>query len=266
MLNSLAKLTLYMLSNRLVAICIEYDGTEYRGWQRQPNQISIQGVLETAVEKVFGVRTSVVGAGRTDSGVHAAGQVAHFYVAGGNVIPENRVIQSLNSQLPWNVRVLKARTMQDNFHARFDAKSRTYLYRISTNPTVFSRRFTWFAPLPWDVERLCRCAAVFLGEFDFTTYSKLNPSTPSYVCNVSECCAKLDADILTLRITADRFAYGMVRSIVGALYDVARGRFTETEVHDNLKRKDRSLARTFAPAYGLTLHTIKYSKDPFHDA
>ncbi|HCN04772.1 MAG TPA: tRNA pseudouridine(38-40) synthase TruA, partial [Bacteroidetes bacterium] len=207
--------------SRSLAFLIEYDGTDFAGWQFQPNGVSVQEVLERAVEECFGVVVPVVGSGRTDSGVHARGQVAHVHVLdGANTIPTEKVALALNRRLPRSVRIRKVVDVPADFHARFSARSREYVYVITDTPSVFDMRYAWTPSIPFDRGLLGNAARIFVGKHDFTTFSKLNADTASYVCDVETCRVETLSDRLLIRIRADRFVYGMCRAIVGVMFDV----------------------------------------------
>ncbi len=248
----------------MLALLIEYDGTDYVGWQNQPNGVAVQSVMEGAVAMVYGVPVPVVGSGRTDAGVHARGQVAHVDLpARANNIPPDKIAIALNTQLPRDVRIRAARLLEAPFHARFDAVWREYEYNIAREHSVFMRRYAWWPELPYREELLSEAASVFIGQHDFTTFSKLNEDTHNYACSVSVCAVEEKGDRLVVRIRADRFVYGMCRSIVGAMMSVARGRRTIQDLADALIARDRSRQEVHAPAHGLTLARIGYPTNIF---
>lgn len=244
-----------------LALCIEYDGTNYFGWQKQKNAVSVQQKVEEAVAAILGIYVPVVGAGRTDTGVHARGQVAHARLEKLCRIPESNLIRAFNSKLPPDIRITNLRLLDGKFHARFDAIAREYSYTISSVKSVFSRLFAFYPDYPFDIGILLESASVFLGVHDFSTFSKSNPDTKSYVCNVKICRWSKHKNFLRLRIKADRFVYGMVRSLTGAMLDIARGKRTMGEVRESLGRADRSLISPMAPPQGLVLEKIYYPKN-----
>lgn len=248
----------------MLALLVEYDGTEYAGWQNQPNAPTIQAALEYAVRMIYGVNIPVVGSGRTDAGVHARGQVVHVDLPNGaHQLHESKITSALNSKLPPDIRIRKGRILETPFHARYDAIRREYRYYISKEKSVFSRRFSWAPSLPFDSSLLHEAAEVFKGCFDFTTFSKLNESTTSYVCNVLECSVHDTPEQIEIVIAADRFVYGMCRSIVGAMMSVARGRRSTYDISCALEAQDRSLQEVLAPAKGLVLTRVTYPFDLF---
>lgn len=249
---------------RRIAFLIEYDGSFYSGWQRQLNAPSIQEIIENAFQKMFNRYVGVVSAGRTDAGVHAVGQVAHADLPAAVEIPGENLRMALNTLLPEEIRILSIVDVSDDFHARFSAIQRTYFYYISLHHTVFLRHYTWPIRYAIDEQKLVEAATIFEGTHDFTTFSKFNEDTDTYVCKVFECkWEQLHPKLWRLRISANRFVYGMVRAVVGAMIDIARGKRTITEVSSALQQKDRSLSSPLAPAHGLFLTRVLYDPDPF---
>lgn len=246
-----------------IIMCIEYDGTDYAGWQIQPDKKTIQGELIRAIRIATGKEYIVYGAGRTDTGVHSSGQIAHFVCDEEPKIPRHKVKLAINQKLPKNIRVKRLWFSELEFHSRFDAIMREYRYRFSRNPSVFNRRFTTFFPYQMDIELLFKSADIFLGKNNFYTFSKSNSSNSDYICDIQHCSwQQTDDTSYELSIIADRFVYGMVRSIVGAMIDVARQKRGLDEISYALKNPDRALASPFAPSTGLDLFRIYY-KSPF---
>lgn len=240
---------------------VEYDGTNYSGWQNQLNAPTIQHELEKAWYKLTAVRSSVIGSGRTDAGVHGRGQIAHILLHDGFKIPEHKIAVALNSRLPKDIRITGAQITERNVQARFDAISREYSYSISTEQSVFHRNYCWHIHFPFDVQLLHESGKLFIGTHDFTTFSKLNHDTKNYVCSVSICEWTEFHHSVRLRIKSDRFVYGMVRSLVGVMMDIARNRRSLEEVKDALAQKDRRLISTLAPPQGLVLEKVCYPEE-----
>ncbi|TAL68247.1 MAG: tRNA pseudouridine(38-40) synthase TruA [Bacteroidetes bacterium] len=248
----------------ILILKIEYDGTNYGGWQIQPNAPSIQEEIEKVLSQLNGNHIGIVGAGRTDAGVHARGQVAHARLEKKFPVPENKIPYVLNSKLPDDIRIVDAKIVNFDFHARFDAIAREYSYTITKRQTVFDKYFTTLIRFKLDYDLLEKSAKIFTGKHDFTTFSKNNSETKDYTCNVKICKWKeVDDGIWRLQIRSDRFVYGMVRSVVGAMIDIARGKRTIKEVRQALKDCDRSKSSPLAPAKGLVLENISYPKK-FH--
>jgi tRNA pseudouridine38-40 synthase len=251
------------------ALLIEYDGTNYAGWQRQINALAVQEVIERAVESIVGAAVGVIGSGRTDAGVHGFGQVAHADLPDSCSIPAHSLAKAFNSVLPPDVRIRAAAFVESSFHARFHAIEREYRYTVLRRYSVFQRNSAWFPHRPFSPDALNEAAAAFVGEWDFTTFSKHNPDTESYICRVQTArwTPKQNDDgensAWRFQIIADRFVYGMVRSIVGACMDVAVGKRSAAELREALKCKDRALASPLAPPNGLTLWRVEYERNPF---
>jgi len=251
-------------NQRRLVLLVEYDGTKYAGWQRQHNALAVQEVLEKTVGDIAGSAVNVIGAGRTDAGVHAAGQVAHCIIPDSFTIPHRKIAVALNTRLPNDIRVIAAVITDRPFHARFDASAREYSYALSLSQSVFYRHYTWQPRSNINIGLLHRTAEVFLGSHDFTTFSKLNNDTGSYICAIeSSAWRRIDHDHLIYTVRADRFVYGMVRSLVGAMVEVAREKRTVEDVEQSLARADRSLNSPLAPARGLVLKRIHYPDNPF---
>jgi len=240
---------------------VEYDGTSYSGWQNQLNAPTVQHQLECAWRKLTGMQSSVIGSGRTDAGVHGRGQIAHIVLPENFRIPEHKIAKALNSRLPKDIRITAIQLTERDIQARFDAVSREYSYSISTEESVFHRNYCWHIHFPFDVSLLRESGKIFLGIHDFTTFSKLNHDTKNYVCNVSVCEWTEFQHSVRLRIKSDRFVYGMVRSLVGVMMDIARNRRSIEEVQSALAQKNRKLISTLAPPQGLVLEKVCYPEE-----
>jgi tRNA pseudouridine38-40 synthase len=243
-------------------MCVEYDGTDYFGWQIQTNQKTIQGELNRAIKKALNEEYCVVGAGRTDTGVHSSGQICHFNY-NEIKIPRHKIRLAINQKLPLNIRVKRLWFTDLDFHSRFDANLREYRYKFSRHTSVFSRRFTTFIPYELDIDLLYKSAKLFEGKHNFFSFSKNHSQIPDYNCYVkkSEWTIKNENNF-ELSIIADRFVYGMVRALVGTMIDVARNKRTINSIIEALEIPDRSLSSSLAPSYGLDLYCIYY-KPPF---
>lgn len=244
-------------------IKVEYDGTNYSGWQRQKNGISVQHCLEQALLRLTGHSIHVLGSGRTDAGVHARGQVAHFKTTDDLFsVPKEKVIRALNSRLPKDIRITGHCIADSSFHCTKHAIYREYSYTVTIQESVFDRHFATFYPYPFDLAVLLQSGKLFLGEHDFTSFSKKNPSTLSYICNVSQCSwERINDTTFILRIGANRFVYGMVRSIVGAMLEYARGTFSQKDIQNFLHYPERlpdKKRAPLAPPEGLILETVVY--------
>lgn len=243
-------------------LCIEYDGSGYAGWQRQPNALTVQECVERALANITQQKLSAVAAGRTDAGVHARGQVTHTALGGAFPVREEKIRKAINSNLPKDIRVNGAKIFKGKFNARFDAIAREYSYSLTSSDSVFLTHFATFIKYPFDPNILTEAAGVFRGEHDFTTFSKHNPDTARYWCKVEKCeWEKVEAKLWRLHIIADRFVYGMVRALTGAMIDAARKKRSIPELQTALDKSDRSLSSPLAPPQGLVLERIYYPEE-----
>lgn len=243
---------------RLKAV-LEYDGTDFFGWQIQKDRRTVQGVLEEVLLKRFNKRITVVGAGRTDRGVHALGQAAHFDCPVNE--PVDRICQSLDSMLPQDITLLALEKMPDNFHARYSAVSRRYRYDIRLEPSALTRRYCWIVQAKLDTARMRKALTHLPGTHDFKPLAKLNQDDPEhagYMCTIYDASLKKKGRCLEIRITANRFVRGMVRAVTGTLVDVGRGAKKSDIFKRILESSDRSLVGGLAPACGLFLEYIEY--------
>ncbi len=244
---------------KTIVLSIEYDGTNYSGWQRQKNSNSIQQTIENAIKKATNFDLHVIAAGRTDAGVHALNQIAHCRIPDDFPIPEEKIATVINSKLPLDIYIKSAKIIESNFHATKDAIGRAYIYRIHTTPNVFIRKYSLFVPFKINLEILNDVAKVFLGEHDFTAFSKRNPSTRNYVCNVSVSQWEMsDNSQYYFRVEANRFVYGMVRALVGVMLDYCRRRRSIEEIKKALNTGKKFFPYPLAKACGLFLEKIIY--------
>jgi tRNA pseudouridine38-40 synthase len=246
---------------RTLKFTIQYDGGGYVGWQRQPNGPSIQAVLEDALAPIEGGLATLHGAGRTDAGVHALGQVASAALS--NHLEVARLARALNAVLPPDIRVLSVEDMDSSFHARFSAQSKTYEYRIVNAPIVspFLHRYAWHVPRPLDLEAMRTAAGPLVGTHDFAGFQAAGSSTGSTERTILgldiEDGSGFDTPIV-LRVTGDGFLRHMVRNIVGTLVEVGVGRWDPWHLPGVLESCDRSQAGPTAPAHGLFLTHVTY--------
>lgn len=246
-------------------LVIQYDGTDFHGWQVQENDRTIQGELERVIGMLVDVEVAVVGSGRTDAGVHAEGQVANVHITGDKFTPE-KLKHAINGNLWRDIRVMSVERVPDEFHARFSAKSKTYLYRIVNAPVMspFWRRFAHHESRPLDVARMNEAARLFLGEHDWTAFASARSDGESRVRNVTDFTVeshwdeRADAQIIEFRIMAKGFLRYMVRSIVGTLIEVGLGLKTSDTIQTAIVTGDRNLAGKTASAQGLTLLKVEY--------
>ena len=245
-------------------IYLSYDGARYHGWQRQPNGISVQEVLEHALSTLLRQPIEVVGAGRTDAGVNASMMVAHF---DGEVLPHTGgegLVGALSHFLPPDIAVQRIVPVKPDAHARFSATSRTYHYYITREKSPFLRHYTWHFHQPLDLDLMNEACQRLFDYTDFTSFSKLHTDVKTNNCRIMEAKWKAREDgTLMFEITADRFLRNMVRAIVGTMVDVGRGRLTIDEFCKIIEQKDRCAAGQSVPGNALFLANITYPEDIF---
>lgn len=245
-------------------LTIAYDGTGFVGWQRQANGLSIQGLLEDACGAFDGRPVAVAGAGRTDAGVHALGQVASLTLE--RAAGADTVVRALNSRLPPAVRVLEAIEVPDAFHARFDARLKTYRYRIANRSVLspFERAYAWHVPSPsLDVGAMAQAATALEGAHDFKAFQGTGGEVQGSDRVLDSTRVKRDdAGVIAFDCSGNGFLRHMVRNIVGTLVEVGRGRRAPSWVGEVLASRDRALGGQTAPAEGLFLVGVEY--DPAH--
>lgn len=237
---------------------VEYDGTDYHGWQIQPNKPTVQETIEEALGTVLRRPTSLIGSGRTDAGVHARGQVAHFDSE--QSIDTYRIKGSLNGVLPAAIGVQDIAQTHETFHARYDARLRSYRYYVCASKSPLSRAYRHLIkPVP-DFEVMNRAAKALLGEHDFSTFCRAKSETKNRICNIqrAEWINEQFPGHWVFEISANRFLHGMVRAIVGTLLEVGHGRRDPSKLKDCLAAGDRTSAGPAAPAHGLVLESVRY--------
>jgi tRNA pseudouridine38-40 synthase len=268
---------------RNIRLIVAYDGTDFHGWQRQPDVLTVQECLEAAIEKVIGEECSAWGSGRTDAGVHALNQVANFKT--NCPIPCANLLKALNDVLPRTVRVRDAREVPERFHARYDVRSKTYRYRILQAPicSPFLWRFVCHHPYPLDRQAMAQAARLIEGEHDFTSFASVDapgreaggqgpahgpegtekgrrPGSANMVRRLftSRVLWRPRTSMLIYEVRGSGFLHHMVRNIVGTLIEVGRGRLVPLDVVRILETRDRTLAGPTAPAQGLCLVAVEY--------
>jgi tRNA pseudouridine38-40 synthase len=239
-------------------LTLEYDGTDFHGWQRQPGLRTVQGTMETALAEIFGKEIQVNGAGRTDAGVHALGQVANF--AAGSRLTIEQVGKAIASKLPEDIHVYRVDEVDLNFHARFSARSRRYTYYLRTEPTAIWRRFAYVVPFPLELDGMTTAARYLVGEKDFASFTPNRGGGSPTLCNLLSCAVERHDEIVSVAVEADHFLHNMVRTIVGTLIEVGRGRFKPEHVKDVLRKTDRTAAGPTIPPNGLFLMEVVYEK------
>ena len=257
---------------RSVKLTLAYDGTDYVGWQRQANGVSVQALLEDALARIEERRVTVTGAGRTDAGVHALGQVASVRLR--CALDDRTLVRALNAMLPSDIRVLCAEHADLDFHARYGALSKTYRYRIVTGGVLspFERRYAWYIPQALDCGPMRAASALLRGRHDFAVFQVSEPASSTTVRTIFRCEMKpLGTDsrapgdgmtsggsLITFEITGDGFLRHMVRTIVGTLVEVGSDRRDSATVEQAIRSGDRSQVGPTAPAHGLFLVRVNY--------
>lgn len=235
---------------------LSYNGKAYHGWQNQPNAISVQQVLEHALSTLLRQPISIMGAGRTDAGVHASQMFAHFDMD--ETFDIDTLIYKINWFLPHDIAIHRIFKVQDKAHSRFHALSRTYHYRISNTKNVFTHDFAYKIHLPLDIEKMNEGCKIIMQYRDFECFAKSNTDVKTFFCDIKEAYWMVNDTELTFVITADRFLRNMVRAIVGTLVNVGLGKLEVEQLHDIIKSKNRSKAGYSVPPQGLYLTQIKY--------
>ena len=237
---------------------LSYKGTSYCGWQRQPNARSVEQTIEEALSTLLREEIDIVGAGRTDTGVHAAFYVAHFDTSRPIDKPEDFVYH-LNSLLPEDVAFRRIYPVSDDAHARFDATEREYRYYIQTRKDPFTKQTTWQLTVPLDLEAMNEAAKVLLATEDFTTFAKLGSNNTNNICHIFRAeWVEIECGMVVFIFRANRFLRNMVRAVVGTLVDVGRGKITPAEFAEIVASRDLSRSSSSAPASGLFLTDVKY--------
>ena len=243
---------------RRIALCVEYDGTNYCGWQRQHNGVAVQQVLEEALEKVSGTFSPIQGAGRTDAGVHALGQAAHFDTECG--VPAERFYLALNSRLPEDIRVTRSFQVPEDFNARFNAHAKEYRY-VMLNRSCHSALMhdrAWNVHVPLDADRMNEAAKLFCGRRDYAAFQAAGSSAKTTVRNVLDARVYREGELVTLSVTGEGFLYNMVRILTGTLVLVGTGELQPADMTRILESRDRRQAGPTAPPQGLYLYNIRY--------
>ena len=239
-------------------IKFSYNGSNYHGWQIQPNAKTVQNELQKCLSILLQKNIELVGAGRTDAGVHAKQMFAHFNYS--KNIENNKIIHKLNSFLPNDIFVIQIFKVKDQSHARFSAVSRTYKYYISHKIDIFNPN-VHVVRKDLNVEKMNKASKHIVGEKDFTSFSKLHSETFTSICNVLMASWEIQDDKLVFTITSNRFLRNMVRSIVGTLIDVGLSKIQEKDLIDIINQKDRSAAGVSVPAKALFITNISYPKN-----
>jgi tRNA pseudouridine38-40 synthase len=250
---------------RNIKLLLAYDGTDFSGWQRQRDRRTVQQVLEEAIGEITGTTPASNASGRTDAGVHALGQVVHFYT--GSLLEPVVLVKALNAKLPPDVRVWSASEMPQSFHATLDAKTKLYRYEIDNAPIAdpFRRRYAGHVYRRLDADAMNRAAAALRGRHDFHSFETNWPNRTSSVRTITRLEVARVGDSVQVEVEADGFLYNMVRAITGTLVQVGLGRRPEQWVAEALAAEDRSAAGPTAPPQGLFLVRVNYGPETSQD-
>lgn len=245
---------------RNIKLVLAYDGTDFHGWQIQTNVATVQGVIQETLRRLCQEEINVYGSGRTDAGVHARGQVAHFRTT--SKIPAGNLHQALNNLLPESIRVYDCREVDLDFHARYSAKSKLYSYTILARPicSPFRRRYVYHIAYSLDADKMATAALHFRGDHDFSSFCDAQDDSPSKVRSValSEITWEEKNQLIIYRVEANGFLHRMVRVMVGTLIEVGRGRLAPDSIPKLIEAHDRTAAPWTAPPQGLCLEWVKY--------
>jgi len=255
-------------------LTVEYDGSKFSGWQQQINARTVQGELISAAQDLFRVETDIQGAGRTDAGVHALGQVAHLKLRTPTRLAPEQILRELNSRLPSSVAVVALSSAPPRFHARHDALSRAYFYQISTRKTALAKRYVWWVKEPLETDPMRQAAALLAGRHDFAAFRAPDPSKPgestivvvdsAEIGTAESAAGAIEEHMIVFRIEASHFLWKMVRRLAGTLVRIGTGDVTVEQFRSLLEPEarrthpDLNIAAWTAPASGLFLEAVKY--------
>lgn len=245
---------------RNIKLTIEYDGKEYKGWQKQPNRLNIQGEIENAIKTVTGESVDLIGSGRTDAGVSALAQVANFKT--NSKIEIEKIPYALNSQLKKSIRIHSAEEVDESFHSRYGCKRKTYQYVINNTEqgTAIFRNMQYHFPIMLDEDKMNEAVKCLIGEHDFKSFKASGTSSKSSVRIIFDAKVWRDGNLIIIQLTGNGFLYNMIRIIAGTLVDVGINKIEPYKVKDILEAKDRSKAGKTLPACGLCLISVEYEK------
>jgi tRNA pseudouridine38-40 synthase len=239
---------------------IEYDGTRYSGWQKQPSARTIQGMLYSAAEKVFGkAAVDIQGSGRTDSGVHALEQIAHLEVK--TMLAPEIIKMKMNDNLPSDINILEAAKASPKFHARHDALKRIYIYQVSRRRTAFGKNYVWWIKDKLDFKAMKEAALLFKGMNNFVSFSDEDKEEKSTKVLIEDVELKESGDLILIRVVGSHFLWKQVRRMVGVLVETGRGKMSSKDILFFLSNKTNEPAKFTAPPSGLFLEKVIYSKE-----
>lgn len=242
-------------------IALSYNGKHYHGWQTQPNAVTVQQTIEKALSTLLRENISILGAGRTDAGVHARLMYAHFDIS--EAIDTKALVYQLNSFLPKDIAIKDIYPVDDHAHARFDAIRRSYAYWVTSFKDPFLFDYAYYLRADLDIAAMNKAAEILLETEDFQCFSKSNTDVKTYICDVQKAYWQEEGSLLVFNITADRFLRNMVRAVVGTLLEVGLDRCSIAQFKEVLASKDRRQAGVSVPAQGLYLTEVQYPKNVF---
>ena len=244
-------------------IYISYKGTSYHGWQIQPNAVTVQKILDNSLSVVLNEKINTIGAGRTDTGVHAKVFCAHFDSLSQDISEKKNLVFRLNRYLPDDISVYSIRKVLPDANARYSAISRTYKYYISKIKDPFFDNYSWFLHGDINISEMNKACRLLINHSDFTSFSKLHSGAKTNICKIYDAKWEVDYNRLVLTIRADRFLRNMVRAIVGSLVEIGFGKMNQKKFEEIILARDRCRAAKSAPAKGLLLAEIEYPEQIF---
>lgn len=239
-------------------LTIKYDGSNFSGWQIQPNQRTVQNEIEVAIREIFQIKDlKLYGSGRTDSGVHAIGQVANFLIKS-TKMGTTQILNAINSKISRDIYILNCEKVDENFNSRFSAKNREYIYKISQKYSPFSRKYLWYQSYNLDIEKLEKCSEVLLGEHDFSNFCKSTSLKNENLCNIMKSSWNFSNDEIVFEIKSNRFLHHMVRMLVGTMIEVSKNRISEENFYNMIHNIKMNKKVVTAPSLGLYLYKVDY--------
>ena len=241
---------------RTIKLTVEYDGSDFSGWQVQPAQRTVQGEIESALLKLVHEKIRIIGAGRTDAGVHALGQVVSFQCQ--KDLPLLAFEKGLNVLLPEDIHIIAAEEADESFNARRSAVSRKYRYVLSKRPRAIGRQYAWYPGTKFSLEPMKRASKFLIGEHDFTSFCKSDSGYENFISHVLEIKWNITKEEISFEITAVRFFHKMIRIIMGTLLEVGRGKISPEQFLEIMEARDRTSAGPTVPPHGLFLVKVNY--------
>lgn len=242
-----------------IKMTVQYDGSNFKGFQRlKDNDNTIQGKIEDVLSKMTGESIEIIGSGRTDMGVHAVGQVINFKTKSNESV--SKIQKYLYNYLPESIVIKEIEEVDERFHSRYNAKSKTYLYKIDNNKfhNPFNRKYSYHVEKKLDLEKMREASEYLVGEHDFSSFASSRSKKKSHVRTIESISIQQNNDLIEIYISGDGFLYNMVRIIIGTLVDVGLNKISPSEVKEILEAKDRKVGGETAPAKGLFLYRVKY--------